>query len=88
MLKTAALLLTLAAALPAAAADEKPDAAARAKAVGRTHADVLWHLTPTTFEPGDLRFHEILIEAGYRTFKLKYVNNSCPQHAGLRKIAS
>jgi hypothetical protein len=33
MLKTAALLLTLAAALPAAAADEKPDAAARAKAV-------------------------------------------------------
>jgi len=28
------------------------------------------------------------VAAGYRHFKLKYVNNSCPQHAGLRKIAS
>jgi len=45
-------------------------AAARAKAAGRCHGDVLWHLTPTTFEPGDLRGLEILLEAGYRTVKL------------------
>jgi len=42
---------------------------ARAKAVGRSHADVLWHLTPTTFEPSDQRSLELLVEAGYRTLK-------------------
>ncbi|BDU74932.1 amidohydrolase family protein [Mesoterricola silvestris] len=44
-------------------------AAARAKALDTCHGDVLWHLTPTTFEPGDLRFLEALLEAGYRTLK-------------------
>ena len=45
-------------------------AAARAKALGRSHADVLWHLTPTTFEPADLASLEGLVAAGYRTIKL------------------
>ena len=45
-------------------------AAARTKAEGRSHCDVLWHLTPTSFEPGDLRVLETLLAAGYRTLKL------------------
>jgi len=45
-------------------------AAARAKAEGCSHCDVLWHLTPTRFEPGDLRALETLLAAGYRTLKL------------------
>ena len=43
---------------------------ARAKAEGRTHADVLWHLTPTTFSPGDLATLRVLQAGGYRTLKL------------------
>ena len=43
---------------------------ARAKAEGRCHADVAWHLTPTRFLPGDLRETEELVRAGYRTIKL------------------
>jgi len=45
-------------------------ARARAKAEGHCCCDVLWHLTPTTFEPRDLRAMEALLAAGYRTFKL------------------
>jgi dihydropyrimidinase len=45
-------------------------AVARGKALGRCHGDVLWHLTPTTFEPEDLRSLEVLLAAGYRTLKL------------------
>ena len=45
-------------------------AVARAKAEGRSHCDVLWHLTPTTFEPADLRSLETLLASGYRTIKL------------------
>jgi dihydropyrimidinase len=45
-------------------------ARARAKAEGHCRCDVLWHLTPTTFEPRDLRAMETLLAAGYRTFKL------------------
>ena len=45
-------------------------AVARGKAEGRCHCDVLWHLTPTTFEPDDLRALETLLAAGYRTLKL------------------
>ena len=45
-------------------------AAARAKAEGRSHCDVLWHLTPTRFEPEELRALETLLAAGYRTLKL------------------
>jgi dihydropyrimidinase len=43
---------------------------ARAKAVGHTHSDVFWHLTPTAFEARDLAFLEVLPEAGYRVLKL------------------
>jgi len=43
---------------------------ARAKAVGRSHCDVLWHLTPTTFAPSDLEALERYLAAGYRTVKL------------------
>jgi dihydropyrimidinase len=45
-------------------------ARARAKADGRSHSDVLWHLTPTTFSPTDLATLEILLAGGYRTLKL------------------
>jgi dihydropyrimidinase len=45
-------------------------AAARGKAEGRSHCDVLWHLTPTRFEPADLRVLETLLANGYRTLKL------------------
>lgn len=45
-------------------------ARARTKAEGHCHCDVLWHLTPTTFEPADLRSIDALVAAGYRTFKL------------------
>ena len=42
----------------------------RAKALGRSHCDVLWHLTPTTFTPEDLARLRALIPGGYRTLKL------------------
>lgn len=42
---------------------------ARAKAEGRTHADILWHLTPTRFETADWTAIEALVGAGYRTLK-------------------
>ena len=45
-------------------------ATARGKAAGRSHCDVLWHLTPTTFEPEDLAALETYLAAGYRTLKL------------------
>lgn len=43
---------------------------ARARAAGRCHADVAWHLTPTRFEPADWSEMETLARAGHRTFKL------------------
>ena len=45
-------------------------ARARAKAEGRSHCDVLWHLSPTTFSPTDMANLKILLAAGYRTLKL------------------
>jgi len=45
-------------------------ARARAKAEGRSHSDVLWHLTPTTFSPSDLDTLRTLVSGGYRTLKL------------------
>jgi dihydropyrimidinase len=45
-------------------------AIARGKAVGRSHCDLLWHLTPTTFEPADLLALEGFLASGYRTIKL------------------
>jgi dihydropyrimidinase len=45
-------------------------ARARAKAEGRSHSDVLWHLTPTTFDPADLATLRKLVSGGYRTLKL------------------
>ena len=44
--------------------------AARARAEGRCHADVAWHLTPTRFEAADWKEMEELVRAGHRTFKL------------------
>jgi dihydropyrimidinase len=43
---------------------------ARARASGRCHADVTWHLTPTRFEESDWSEMESLVASGYRTFKL------------------
>ncbi|MBK9796401.1 MAG: amidohydrolase family protein [Holophagaceae bacterium] len=45
-------------------------ARARAKAEGRSHSDVLWHLTPTTFSPADIGSLRTLVHAGYHTLKL------------------
>ena len=45
-------------------------ATARAKAIGRSHCDVLWHLTPTRFSPADLATQKALLAAGYHTWKL------------------
>ncbi|MDP1831824.1 MAG: amidohydrolase family protein [Geothrix sp.] len=45
-------------------------ATARAKAEGRSHCDVLWHLTPTTFSPEDIATLQALLPGGYRTLKL------------------
>jgi dihydropyrimidinase len=42
---------------------------ARRKAEGHCHADVAWHLTPTTYEDRDWRDMDALVAAGYRTFK-------------------
>jgi len=42
---------------------------ARCKAEGTTHADLLWHLTPTRFEAADWVEMETLAASGYRTFK-------------------
>lgn len=42
---------------------------AQGKAKGHCHADVAWHLTPTTFTEGDWRELGALAAAGYRTFK-------------------
>ena len=42
---------------------------AQRKAQGHCHADVAWHLTPTTFNDGDWGEMEALAAAGYRTFK-------------------
>jgi dihydropyrimidinase len=45
-------------------------AIARAKAEGKSHCDVLWHLTPTTFSPADIATLRSLRAGGYRTLKL------------------
>jgi dihydropyrimidinase len=45
-------------------------ATARAKAEGNCHCDVLWHLTPTTFSPADVKNLGVLQAAGYHTLKL------------------
>ncbi len=45
-------------------------ARARAKAEGRSHSDVLWHLTPTTFSPADIDVLRALVHGGYHTLKL------------------
>ena len=45
-------------------------ARARAKADGNSHADVLWHLTPTSFSGSDLDTLRRLVAGGYHTLKL------------------
>ncbi len=45
-------------------------ARARAKAEGKSHSDVLWHLTPTTFSAADLDTLRRLLAGGYHTLKL------------------
>jgi dihydropyrimidinase len=42
---------------------------AQAKASGSCHGDVLWHLTPVSYEAGDLADQRALVEAGFRTWK-------------------
>jgi dihydropyrimidinase len=61
-------------------------ARARSKAVGSSHCDVIWHLTPTTFEPGDLRDLEALLAAGYRTLKLYTTYKAAGIYASYERI--
>ena len=61
-------------------------ARARAKAEGHCHCDVLWHLTPTTFEPRDLRTLEALLAAGYRTLKLYTTYKAAGIYASYQRI--
>jgi dihydropyrimidinase len=44
-------------------------ATARAKAEGKSHCEVLWHLTPTTFSAADMAMLRTLATGGYRTLK-------------------
>ena len=62
-------------------------ARARAKAEGTSHCDVLWHLTPTSFEPADLRALETLLAAGYRTLKLYTTYKAAGIFASYERIA-
>ena len=61
-------------------------ARARGKAEGHCHCDVLWHLTPTTFEPADLRALQTLVAAGYRTLKLYTTYKAAGIFASYRRI--
>ncbi len=61
-------------------------ARARGKAEGHCHCDVLWHLTPTTFEPADLRALQTLVGAGYRTLKLYTTYKAAGIFASYRRI--
>jgi dihydropyrimidinase len=61
-------------------------ATARAKAEGRSHCDVLWHLTPTRFEPQDLRALETLVRAGYHTLKLYTTYKAAGIYASYQRI--
>ena len=61
-------------------------AAARSKAKGCSHCDVVWHLTPTTFEPGDLAALETYLAAGYRTVKLYTTYKSAGIFASYQRI--
>lgn len=62
-------------------------AAAYRKALGRSHADVLWHLTPVTFTEADYRFLEILPRAGYRTLKLYTTYRPAGIYASYERLA-
>jgi dihydropyrimidinase len=57
------------------------------KALGRTHADVLWHLTPTTFAEADYRFLEALPRTGYRTLKLYTTYRPAGLYASYERLA-
>lgn len=61
-------------------------ATARAKAEGHSHCDVLWHLTPTTFEPDDLRDLGAFLAAGYRTVKLYTTYKAAGIYASYERI--
>ncbi len=60
---------------------------ARAKAEGKSHSDVLWHLTPTTFSPEDLATLQVLLAGGYRTLKLYTTYKSAGIFASYERIA-
>jgi dihydropyrimidinase len=59
---------------------------ARSKAEGRSHSDVLWHITPTTFSPSDMATLEVLIAGGYRTLKLYTTYKSAGIYASYERI--
>jgi len=62
-------------------------ATARSKAEGRSHCDVLWHLTPTTFSPADLATLKALVAGGYRTLKLYTTYKPAGIFASYERIA-
>lgn len=59
---------------------------ARTKAEGHSHADVAWHVTPTTFTDADLGFLEALPGSGYRTCKLYTTYREAGIFADLARI--
>ena len=61
-------------------------ARARAKAEGRSHCEVLWHLTPTTFSPADLVTLQGLLAGGYRTLKFYTTYKSAGIYASYEQI--
>ena len=61
-------------------------ATARAKAEGRSHCDVLWHLTPTTFSAEDIATLRSLQAGGYRTLKLYTTYKSAGIFASYERI--
>jgi dihydropyrimidinase len=59
---------------------------ARAKAEGHAHSDVLWHLTPTTFNPADLATLQVLLAGGYHTLKLYTTYKAAGIYASYERI--
>jgi len=61
-------------------------ARARAKADGKSHSDVLWHLTPTSFSPADIETLGTLVRGGYRTLKLYTTYKKAGIYASYERI--
>jgi dihydropyrimidinase len=59
---------------------------AQDKAAGACHADLLWHLTPTGYEPADLADQRALAEAGFRTWKFYTTYRAAGLYCDLQRL--